>query len=84
MEAIESKTPVIYTDKGGAKEILDNGKNGLQINSNSIKESSKLILDYISKKDIQNNRVKNSINFVVKNFNKKSYKINLINLLSKF
>ncbi len=84
LEAIESKTPVIYTDKGGAKEILDNGKNGLKIYSSSVQKSSKLILEYISKEDIQNNRVENSINFVVKNFNKKVYRIKLLKLLSKF
>ena len=83
MEAIESRTPVIYTDKGGAREILDNGQNGLQIDSNSIQKSSKLILDYIPKKDIQNNRIENSIRFVSKKFSKKAYEIKLINLLSK-
>lgn len=83
LEAIESRTPVIYTDEGGAREILDNGKNGLQIDSNSIEKSSKLILDYISKKGIQNNRIENSINFISKKFSKRAYRIKLINLLSK-
>tara|TARA_B100001248_G_scaffold262488_1_gene258792 strand:+ start:9069 stop:10196 length:1128 start_codon:yes stop_codon:yes gene_type:complete len=84
LEAIESRTPVIYTNKGGAREILDNGKNGLEIYPDSIQKSRKLILDYINKKDIQKNNIKNSINFISKNFNKKKYQTKLINLLSNF
>jgi len=69
---------------GGAREILDNGKNGLQINLNSIQKSSKLILNYISQKKIQQKRIEDSINFVSNNFNKHSYKNKLLNLLFKF
>ncbi len=84
LEAIESRTAVIYSDMGGAREILDNGKNGLQINLNSIQKSSKQILNYISQKKIQQKRIEDSINFVSKNFNKHSYKTNLLNVLSEF
>ncbi len=84
LEAIESKTPVIYTNNGGALEILDNGKNGLQIDFNSIKKSTELILDYIPKNDIQNNRIKKSINFISNNFNRNLYESKLINFLSEF
>ena len=84
LEAIESRTAVIYSDMGGAREILDNGKNGLKINLNSIQKSSKLILNYISQKKIQQKRIEDSINFVSNNFNKPSYKTNLLNLLSEF
>lgn len=84
LEAIESRTAVIYSDMGGAREILDNGKNGLKINLNSIQKSSKLILNYISQKKIQQKRIEDSINFVSNNFNKHSYKIKLLNLLLNF
>lgn len=84
LEAIESRTAVIYSDMGGAREILDNGKNGLKINLNSIQKSSKLILNYISQKKIQQKRIEDSINFVSNNFNKHSYKINLLNVLLNF
>ena len=83
LEAIESRTAVIYTDEGGAREILDKGKNGLKINSNSIQKSSKLILKYISQNKIQNKRIKDSIKFVSKNFNKELYKTKLLRLLLK-
>ena len=84
LEAIESGTPIIYSDNGGAREILNNGKNGLQIDLNSIQKSSKLILDYMSKNDIHKTKVENSIEFVAKHFNKDLYETKLINLLSQF
>lgn len=84
LEAIESRTSVIYTNNGGAKEILDNGKNGLEIDFNSIKKSSQLILDYIPKSNIQENRIENSIKFISKNFKKELYEDKLMNVLSKF
>ena len=84
LEAIESRTAVIYSDMGGAREILDNGKNGLKINLNSIQKSSILILNYISQNKIQQKRIEDSINFVSNNFNKHSYKINLLNVLLNF
>ena len=37
-EAIESNTPVIFTNLGGAYEILDSGKNGLTIDHLSVKK----------------------------------------------
>jgi glycosyltransferase involved in cell wall biosynthesis len=84
LEAIESRTAVIYSDLGGAKEILDNGKNGLRIDLNSVQKSSKIIIDYISNYDIHEKRIEEGIDFIKKNFNKESYKNKLINLLSEF
>ena len=84
LESIESKTPVIYTNNGGAIEILDNGKNGLQIDFNSIKKSTELILNYIPRNDVQNKRIKDSINFITNHFNKDLYETKLINFLLEF
>ena len=46
-EAIECETPVIYTDLGGAYEILDSGKNGVSIDHLSIKNQLKLFLNLL-------------------------------------
>ena len=67
-EAIESKTPVICTDNGGASEILNDFKNGLLIDYNDIKKSSQLILNYIDDLDLQKNNIDNSMKFISKNF----------------
>ena len=75
---------MIYTNNDGAHEILDNGKNGLQIHSISIKRSCDIILDYISKSNIQNRKIEDSIQYISKKFNKELYKNKLINLLSEF
>ena len=68
-EAIQSSTPVISTDNGGAREIMNDFNNGLLINKDSIKKSKESILNYIDDIDLQNKNVKESINFVSKNFN---------------
>ena len=84
IEAIESKIPVIYSNNGGAREILDNGKNGLQIDLDSVQKSSKIILDYLPKYDIHNKKTEDAVIFVASNFNKESYKYKILNLLSEF
>lgn len=84
LEAIESKTPVIYSDNGGAKELLDNGRNGLEIDINDSKKSSELILNYIEENDLHEKRINDSINFISKTFTLDQYKLKLINLLKKY
>ena len=83
-EAIESKTPVISTDNGGKREILNDFNNGLLIDYNDIKKSSHLILNYIDNLDLQKNNIYNSVKFVSNNFTKQVFakKINL--LISSF
>jgi glycosyltransferase involved in cell wall biosynthesis len=76
-EAIESNLPVIYTNQGGAYEILDSGNNGLLINSLSISKSCDLILKYIDDKDLQQNHLNNSKSFILKNFQLSSFNNNL-------
>ena len=46
-EAIETYTPVIFTNLGGSYEILDSGKNGLAIDHLSVKKSVEIILEFI-------------------------------------
>ena len=84
LEAIESKTPVIYSDNGGAKELLDNGRNGLKIDINDSKKSSELILNYIEENDLHQKRITDSINFISKTFTLDQYELKLINLLKKY
>ena len=81
-EAMESKTPVICTDNGGAREILNNFSNGLLIDYNDIKKSSKLILNYIDDLDRQKNNVNDSTNFILKNFNNEIFSKKISALIS--
>ncbi len=68
-EAIQSKTPVICTDNGGAREILNDFSSGLLIDYNNIKKSTQLILNYINDLDRQKKNVNDSMNFILENFN---------------
>ena len=81
-EAIESCTPVIFTKNGGAKEILNDSKNGLAIDYNDVKKSADLILNYLTDIDLQILNVKDSVKFISKNFNKEIFKKKLLNLIS--
>ena len=83
-EAIESNLPVIYSNQGGAYEILDSGKNGLLIDSFSISKSCDLILKYIDDKDLQQNHINDSKNFILKNFQISSFNYNLKKVIKDF
>ncbi len=83
-EAIESETPVIFTNLGGAYEILDSGNNGLIIDSLSISKSVDSILNYIDDTDLQQNHVNDSISFVEKNFHISSFNNNLKKIITDF
>ena len=76
-EAIECNIPVICTNQGGAYEILDSGDNGLLIDSLSTIRSCELIIEYIDDKDLQQKNIKDSKNFVEKNFQISSFNDNL-------
>ena len=84
LEAIESRTPVISTDNGGAREILNDFNNGLLIDNNDIKKSTQLILNYIKNPYLQKNNVEKSIRFISKNFNKEIFSKKLSSLISSF
>jgi len=77
-EAIQSQTPVITNNNGGAYEILDEGNNGLIINNDLIDESVTKILDYLSDKKQQQKNIKNAFNYVYKNFSHNQFKTNIL------
>ena len=81
-EAIESYTPVICTDNGGAREILNNGKNGLLINSNELEKSKNKILNYIVDYKKQNEHLKKSIDYVSRNFNYNKFETKILKVIS--
>tara|TARA_B100000161_G_scaffold155145_1_gene110540 strand:- start:2477 stop:3610 length:1134 start_codon:yes stop_codon:yes gene_type:complete len=82
-EAIESNTPVIFTNLGGAYEILDSGKNGLAIDHLSIKKSVESILEFIDNTLEQEKKIKKAKSFVEKNFQMSSFNNSLKTLVSK-
>ena len=82
-EAIESDTPVIFTNLGGAYEILESGKNGLSIDYLSVKKSVENINEFIDNIFEQEKNIKNAKKFVEKNFQMSSFNDRLKNLISK-
>ena len=82
-EAIESNTPVIFTNLGGAFEILDNGKNGLTIDHLSLTNSCEIILNYIEDNLEQEKNIKNAKIFIQDNFKLSSFNNNLKTLISE-
>ena len=81
-EAIQSKTPIIFTANGGSKEILDQSKNGLLIDDKDLKQSTQLILNYINNLSLQNNNVEDAIKFVSQNYNKEIFSKKITTLIS--
>lgn len=82
-EAIESETPVIFTNMGGSYEILNSGKNGLIIDHLSVKKSVESILEFIDNTIEQEKNIKNAKSFVEKNFQMSSFNFSLKILISK-
>ena len=82
-EAIESNTPVIFTNLGGSYEILDFGKNGLAIDHLSVKKSVEIILKFIDNNSKQEKNIYNAKNFVKTNFQLSSFNNNLKKLISE-
>ena len=80
-EAINSKTPVITNNLGGAYEILNNGKNGLIINNDSISNSTEIILDYVNNQKLQDEKVESAYNYICDNFSQKQFKRKILNTL---
>tara|TARA_B100001248_G_C27387144_1_gene460281 strand:- start:1037 stop:2167 length:1131 start_codon:yes stop_codon:yes gene_type:complete len=81
-EAIQSKTPVICTDNGGAREILNDFSNGLLIDYNDIKKSAQLILRYLGDLDRQKKNINDSMNFILENFNLEIFSHKIKSLIS--
>ena len=82
-EAIETYTPVIFTNLGGSYEILDSGKNGLAIDHLSLKKSVENILEFIDNTFEQEKNIKNAKSFVEKNFQMSAFNYSLKHLISK-
>ena len=80
-EAIESRTPVITNNLGGAYEILNQGKNGLFIENNLIEESVFKILNYIENKKQQKNNVDKAFNYVFENFSREKFKEKILSII---
>ena len=74
---------VIFTNLGGAYEILDSGKNGLIIDHLSLKKSVESILQFINNRVEQEKNVRNAKSFVKKNFPLNSFNYNLKTLISE-
>ena len=83
-EAIESKTPVVFSDNGGASEILNQSQNGLLIDHNDIKKSTQLILKYIDDIDLQKRNIDNAVKFISDNFKIQIFSKKLNSLISSF
>jgi glycosyltransferase involved in cell wall biosynthesis len=83
-EAIESKTPVVFSDNGGASEILNQSQNGLLIDYNDIKKSTQLILKYIDDIDLQKRNIDNAVKFISDNFKIQIFSQKLNSLISNF
>ena len=73
-EAIESKTPVITNNLGGAYEILNEGKNGLIIENDLMEESIKKIFSYLDNKEQQKKNIEKAFNFICDNFSQEQFK----------
>ena len=82
-EAIEVNTPVIFTNLGGSYEILDSGKNGLNIDHLSVKKSVESIIEYIDNTIEQEKNIKNAKSFVEENFQMSSFNDSLKTLITK-
>ena len=82
-EAIESSTPIIFTNLGGGYEILDSGKNGLAVDHLSIKKSVENILEFLENTFEQEKNVEKAKSFVEKNFPKSLFNDSLKTLISK-
>ena len=80
-EAIQSKTPVITNNLGGAIEILNDGKNGLIINNNLIEESTRKILVYIENQGLQKENIEKAFNYVCNSFTKEKFERKIMNTI---
>ena len=77
-EAIQSGTPIITNNLGGAYEILNDGKHGLIIENNLIEKSSDQICCYIKNKKEQKQNIDDAFKYISKNFSFKKFKTKII------
>ena len=75
--------PVIFTNLGGAYEILDCGKNGLIIDHLSVKKSVEIVLEFIDNNLKQEKNINDAKYYVKTNFQLSSFNDSLKTLISK-
>ena len=80
-EAINTKTPIITNNLGGAIEILNNGKYGLIIKNDLIEESVVKISNYIDNKKQQKENIDNAYSYLRGNFSLKKFKKEILNTI---
>ena len=80
-EAINTKTPIITNNLGGAIEILNNGKYGLIIKNDLIEESVVKISNYIDNKKQQKENIDNAYRYLRGNFSLKKFKKEILNTI---
>ena len=80
-EAIQSGTPVITNQLGGANEILNDGRNGLIIKNNSISESVEKILSYVNNEKQQKKNIDEAFNYVCENFSFEKFKRKILSII---
>ena len=81
IEAIQTMTPVVTNDNGGAYEMLDNGKNGLIIQNQDIQKSVIEILEFINDKNKHKENTQSALNYAIKNFTKEKFENNILNII---
>lgn len=74
IEGMIYKLPVIATDVGGTKEIIDNDDKGILINKDSVKELSQAIEKLMSSKTLRANMGEVASKHVREKFNDEKYK----------
>lgn len=77
-EAAQSFLPIIATNRGGAVEILDNGKGGLLIPHDNLDLAVKLIEVYISNLDLQKEKKEYAYTYMLSNFSEQKFNENII------
>ena len=80
-EAIQSKTPVITNNLGGAYEILHNGTNGLIIKNDTIDESADRIMTFIKNHKLQKENIQKAFDYVCKNFSLESFEKKILKIV---
>ena len=77
-DAIQSRTPVITNELGGAYEILNHGGNGLIIKNDRIKESAEKIMSFIKNEKHQIKNIEEAFNYVRESFSLEKFKTKIL------
>ena len=72
-DAMAAGVPIVSTDVGGIKEILENEICGITFKKGDVAEGSKIILELLSDKDSMKNMSRNGKNAVINKYNKETF-----------